>query len=218
MSLLDESRAGTSLDDAFVIDDLETLKVIADPLRKRIMELLEAPGTVKRVAQQLGMPPSKLYYHVNLLEEHGLLRVTDMRLVSGIVEKHYQVAARTINVKSGLLSPSVGDDGLNMMLAEMLEQTAADIRAAARSGVIEFEADAPKQRKLFMSRMEVTLTEVQALTFQEQLKALIEGLGDDAADDQNPDVREYIVQISMFPRDLPRPAENTTDADELSSL
>ncbi len=209
MSLPDESRVETPVEEAFVIDDLETLKVIADPLRKRIMELLEKPGTVKMVAQRLEMPPSKLYYHVNLLEEHGLLRVTDMRLVSGILEKHYQVAARTINVKSGLLSPSVGDEGLNMMLAEMLEHTADDIRAAARAGVIEFEADAPKQRKLFMSRLEVTLTEAQALAFQEQLKALIEGLSDAAADDDDPDVREYMVQISMFPRYLSRPADNS---------
>jgi DNA-binding transcriptional ArsR family regulator len=213
MSLPDEARVETSVDDAFVIDDLETLKVIADPLRKRIMELLEAPGTVKMVAQRLGMPPSKLYYHVNLLEDHGLLRVTDMRLVSGIVEKHYQVAARTINVKSGLLSPSVGDDGLNMMLSEMLEETANDIRAAAREGVIDFETDAPKQRKLFMSRLEVTLTDEQALVFQEQLKAMIESLSDAASDDEDPNVREYIVQVSMFPRYAPRPAANPPETD-----
>ena len=35
------------------------------------------------------MKPNRLYYHVNLLEEHGLIRVTDTRLVSGIVERTY---------------------------------------------------------------------------------------------------------------------------------
>ena len=71
--------------DEMVIDNLETLKVLADQLRKRIMEQFDEPSTVKEVARKLGTSPSKLYYHVNLLEEHGLLKVTDTRIVSGII-------------------------------------------------------------------------------------------------------------------------------------
>ena len=48
----------------FVINDLETLKVVADPVRNQIMEVLEKkPQNVKEVAEKLGLAPSKLYYH-----------------------------------------------------------------------------------------------------------------------------------------------------------
>ena len=79
--------------DAMKITDLESLKVLADPLRLSILEYLMKPSTVKRIAEKLGKPPTKLYYHFNLLEQHGLIQLVDTRVVSGIIEKHYQATA-----------------------------------------------------------------------------------------------------------------------------
>ena len=77
-----------------MIENLETLKVVADPLRLRILDAFgDKPHTVKQIAKVLEIPPNKLYYHVNMLEEHGLIRVVNTRLVSGIVEKTYRATA-----------------------------------------------------------------------------------------------------------------------------
>src|SRR6266513_2118828 len=77
-----------------VVSNFDTLKVVADPTRLRILEvLIEQPLTVKQVARKLEIAPTKLYYHVNLLEEHGLLTVTASRVVSGIIEKQYRTTA-----------------------------------------------------------------------------------------------------------------------------
>ena len=74
--------------------DIETLRVLADPLRLRMLEVFgqhgREPLTVKEIARSLGEPLTKLYYHVNLLEQHGLIVVASSRLVSGILEKHYR--------------------------------------------------------------------------------------------------------------------------------
>ena len=58
-----------------MINDLESLKVFSDPLRNQIMEIL-APEklTINQIAKKLGLAPSKLYYHINLLEKHGLIQ------------------------------------------------------------------------------------------------------------------------------------------------
>ena len=62
-------------DDKFVINSLETLKVMADPNRLKILEeMIEGPRTVKQLASALETTATKLYYHINLLEEHGLIR------------------------------------------------------------------------------------------------------------------------------------------------
>jgi len=67
----------------FIINDLETLKVVADPVRNQILEVLEKkPQNVKEVADKLGLAPSKLYYHFNMLEKVGLIKVVESRQVA----------------------------------------------------------------------------------------------------------------------------------------
>src|SRR5512145_3269846 len=103
----------------YTVNDLETLKVLADPLRIHIIELVtHEPRTVKQVAADLTLPPTKLYYHFKLLEERGLIQVVDTRIVSGIVEKQYQATALSYHVNKTLLSPTSpsGIEGLNVML------------------------------------------------------------------------------------------------------
>lgn len=94
-----------NIEEEIIISDLETLKVISDPLRVQILEhigLASDSGilvTVKQLSDNLGVPPTKLYYHVNLLEKHDLIRVVETRVVSGIIEKHYQIRARRIRAE-----------------------------------------------------------------------------------------------------------------------
>ena len=63
------------------ISDLDTLKVVSDPFRVQILEVLvHEPQTVNQVAEKMGLAPSKLYYHFNMLEKHGLIQVVDTTL------------------------------------------------------------------------------------------------------------------------------------------
>src|SRR5215208_994364 len=106
------------------ITSLEALKVFSDPLRQQIIEaLLDGAKTVKQVAAELDLAPTKLYYHVNLLEEHGLIQVTETRIVSGIIEKHYMASAREYLIERSLLTPgqNTGGEGLEIAFDAMIE-------------------------------------------------------------------------------------------------
>jgi DNA-binding transcriptional ArsR family regulator len=121
--------------DQLVIDDLETLKVLSDPMRMQIAELVSyQPRTVKQVAKELGTTPHKLYYHVKLLEDHGLIRVVETRLVSGIVEKHYQITAKDIVVAEGLLSVAKpeGKSDVEALISSILDGTKSDFIRSLR--------------------------------------------------------------------------------------
>jgi len=92
----------------YVISDVETLKAISDPLRIRMLETMVARKhdlwSVKELAAQLEVPQTRLYHHVELLLERGLIRLAQQRIVSGIIESRYRVAALSFRLDSSLLS------------------------------------------------------------------------------------------------------------------
>jgi DNA-binding transcriptional ArsR family regulator len=95
----------------FEIADVATLKAVADPLRMRLlMALDEGPLTVKELAAKLEVPQTRLYYHVRMLEQFGLLAVASTRLVSGIEERRYAATAESWDIADELInSPAVSD-------------------------------------------------------------------------------------------------------------
>ena len=186
-------------DDVYMVDDLDTLKVLADPLRLRIRELMQSPTTVKQVAAELEMPPTKLYYHINLLEKHGLIVLVDTRVVSGIIEKHYQVAARHVRVSKNLLSPAA--EGLSLTVNAVFENVREALMNAAQAGVVDFDEDSDQREGLLMRSSVVYLTDEQSADFYEELENLINHYAD-LSDDQheNLDARPYQLLNALFPK------------------
>lgn len=104
-----------------VVSDVETLKALSDPLRLRILELMvsrsEAAWSVKELAAELEVPQTRLYHHIDLLAERDLIRLVSQRLVSGIVESRYRVAALSFRLDRRLLSndQSLDEDGRELL-------------------------------------------------------------------------------------------------------
>src|SRR3990172_10012880 len=87
------------------IKDVENLRVITEPLRNQIVEvLIPQPLTVGQIAERLGLAASKLYYHVNLLEQHDFIRVVDTTTRGNLIEKHYWVTALEYCIDEQLLN------------------------------------------------------------------------------------------------------------------
>lgn len=156
--------------DQMTISDLETLKVLTDPLRHQILELTMAgPVTVKVLSEKLEIPATKLYYHINLLEKHSLLVVVDTQVVSGIIEKHYQAAAGSFSIDRSLLAFE-GDGG--GILSLVLDQASSEIRRAVKSGMIHTDPDAEPHQRLTMSKGRTILTPEQANELARRIEEL----------------------------------------------
>ena len=189
----------------YTINDLETLKVLADPLRLQIVELCtQAPRTVKQVASVLHLPPTKLYYHIKQLEERALIRVVDTRIVSGIVEKQYQAAAFNYRVDRELfsLTSEAGKEGLNVMLTGLLDDTREDIQKSAEADVLDVSPsegdDKPLNRSLLISRKTLNLSPEAAESFYRRLKALVKEYAD-LAETASPDDHPYGLLVALYP-------------------
>src|SRR5918999_142666 len=96
-------------DEQVVLEDVDALRAVADPLRLRILfETTYTGRTVKELAALLGVPQTRLYYHVKLLQRHDLLSVVERRMVSGIEERRYRSAAGGFTISPSLLGEAVG--------------------------------------------------------------------------------------------------------------
>ena len=119
---MDKKILKALLDPIFYIQDLETLKVLTDPLRLQILEVLSLePQTVNQIAGKLGLSSSRLYYHFNMLEEHGLIKVVETRTVNNIIEKVFWLTAKEISIDKNLLNLSLESDQEN--IHQIMEST-----------------------------------------------------------------------------------------------
>lgn len=175
--MLDETQASPFTPaPEMTISDLETLKVLADPLRLSILEYLMRPSTVKRIAEKINKPATKLYYHFNLLEKHGLIVLVDTRIVSGIIEKHYQAAAKVYRVAKNLLAPGSTDfdEGLELTLNGMFQAAKQEILDNIHDQTIDMGEEAPWHRRMNISQVRMALTAKQFTEFRDKLAALVE--------------------------------------------
>ncbi|MGA7269712.1 MAG: helix-turn-helix domain-containing protein [Acidimicrobiia bacterium] len=74
-------------------DTLEQLDVLSTPFRVQLLEIFAEPATIKEAAARLSVPVTRLYYHVNLLVDHGFLEVAEERTVGSLIERLFVVTA-----------------------------------------------------------------------------------------------------------------------------
>lgn len=83
------------LQESLLLEDLEKIKSVADPLRVKILQILiERQATVKQVADLLGQSSAKMHYHVKELERHQLIKLVQTIEKGGILEKYYRAVAK----------------------------------------------------------------------------------------------------------------------------
>ncbi len=188
------------------IRDLQVLRTIAHPLRLQILESLMAqPQTVKQVAEQLGLAPGKLYYHVKLLENNGLIGVVETRVEGNIIEKVYRATSSSIEMDPALLSFATeeGQENIGTMEAATLDVTRDDLLRSLQARAYALAQGAPeKSRRVMSSRSLSRMDDNRAAEFRARLSALIEEF--EAADvqgsDAESDLQSYALTVVMYPR------------------
>jgi predicted transcriptional regulator len=185
----------------FIIKDLETLKVIADPVRNQIMEVLEKqPQNVKEVADKLGLAPSKLYYHFNMLEKVDLIRVVETRQVANLIEKYYQTSSSFIDIDPNLLNfaTSEGKENMYTMVTSTIDTTREDLLRSLQARSLQIEQGVQsKLRSLSISRYLSNMSDEKADEFHKRLAELLDEFID--ADTKDPDQQTFAMTIALYP-------------------
>lgn len=211
----------TRMTGVFEIRDLETLRTMADPLRMQIFEqLAAAPLTVKELASRLGLSPSRLYYHMNVLEEHELIQVVGQNIIGNLVEKVYRAAAGELDVAPTLLAfdTPAGKESIVTMAASTLDTTREDLMRSLEARAYALQEGAPQRRRpIMVTRTMQRIPESQAALFQERLSTLLRefdaaAVGEDGEEDP---AHAYALMIALYPHfDYPRAEEVEGEQEE----
>lgn len=165
-----------------VIDDLKTLQVISHPLRSQLLDHFGAePQTVKQVATKMGLAANKLYYHVNLLEQHGLLSVVETRTVGNMIEKLYNTAAERFELDADLFSFSTheGQERAEQFVVTSIDATRQDLlRSMEARHLQRARGGEVRPSQAMVTRCTSRLPEERADAFRQRLRALLEEFGE----------------------------------------
>lgn len=184
---------------ALEVDDVETFEILSNPTRLRILRNLKTPASVKELAERLGVPPTRLYYHVNLLVEAGVITVAETRKVGAMLEKRYQRTAHSFTasprlvtgghdpvdiarIGAGVVLDGARVDAEAALAAELRSAAAGDSGAFGRTGR--------------MVRSIAHLTAEGAAEIQSMLDAVLQRLEElDVEDDGS----EFGMTVVFFP-------------------
>lgn len=195
--------------EARTLTDLEQIKVLADPLRIRILEAFCQERTTKQVAEAIGEKPTKLYHHVAALERVGLIAPTRTRQNRGTVEKYYVAVARTFRADSRVFrAEQKGGKKKNAALRQMLS-TIFDTTVTELTAIVEKSESAEGATETIEKEGIVSFLEIRGT--EEELKEIRRKLGEmvasmtavaerDPASQQN-DVERYRLTLAFFPLD-----------------
>jgi DNA-binding transcriptional ArsR family regulator len=154
----------------FEMDDLALIDEVTHSVRGMIMRRLKEPHTVAELAELLDVPVTRLYHHVNRLEQLGLIRVVATRRVGAATERRYQVVA-----KSFALAPHLFDDGDSRALAKAMAAL-FDVAKIGLQKMVEGGGlrAADRKERSFLSLGEVHLGPDRLAELVHRLRELVE--------------------------------------------
>ncbi len=185
------------------INDIASLELLNDPLRMRIISLLDEPKPVRSVAGDLGVPVTRLYYHFNLLEEAGLIRIAETRKVGAMIQKLYEASGTDYRPGKGLLA-AINDQ---LKFAEVATATVLDgARIDAEEGLVGlFEEYGPGgtpedvAKTVAIGRAIFTIPRDRIPEYVQKLHSLVEELEDDHPDSGEGNTELFAFTYLMFP-------------------
>ena len=187
--------------ETYTLSSLDQIKVLADPLRIRILEAFCEERTTKQVATLLGEKPTKLYHHVDSLEKVGLIALSRTRPNRGTVEKYYLAVARTFRADSRAFEVDDKDGGKKSEVVRQMISTIFDTTAAEIGALVDQEEDATRliEEEAIVSFLEIRASKAQLKEFREKLHALVQSLPAVVESDEDTALDRFRFTLAYFP-------------------
>lgn len=156
------------------VTDVDTIKALADPTRLAILRALSRdrmPKSAKELAEDLDQPQTKLYRHLKVLQEAGLIEAAETRVVSGIVETKYRAMQSSVTIDASE-HPSETAEAMLQMIGGNLADYRERFLWNAQQGLASSTSEDLKKDGAVMNLSAVIAPE-SAEEFQRRLEELV---------------------------------------------
>ncbi len=171
-------------EEVFWIENMETFEVIGDTVRMEILEWLSRPRSVKELAELMEVPRTRLYHHIGLLVDAGVIRVVDSRDVGAMTERIYQVTAHSYQPSPGFLESADPRRQAQLILDALFASTRADFVRAVEDGLVSLQ-QSQDDRSTEVARRSLHLGDDDLRAMIEELSKVVDkyvGRQDEKAD------------------------------------
>lgn len=126
------------MENIFLIQSPQQAKAIFKPIRLEILQLLNLPHTCTELAEVLNTSPQKIYYHIKILQDSGLVKKVREERVRGIMEGYYQASAASYMLSPGMVEKLGGAEMAKQQLSlanllNLIQQMQAEITVLSQS-------------------------------------------------------------------------------------
>lgn len=180
-------------EEAFITDPSQ-FESLSSPTRIRILKLCRDPLSVRQIAERLGVPATRLYYHVNLLKDAGFLQVVHTRKSGARIEKLYRIAGETITPGPELIDNVDDVDSAAKALISIIIEPA---RIEAEQAIAKRLEGGEQPVDLARTVASLTPDEVEELA--SKLRAIVTDFMAGKQDSDHPETSEYSLTYALLP-------------------
>ncbi len=79
------------------LENIKQIRALSDPYRQEILahiHLIGRPATAKEIAVSMKEAPSKVNYHLKVLEKYNFVKIDHTENINGIIAKYYALSAK----------------------------------------------------------------------------------------------------------------------------
>jgi predicted DNA-binding transcriptional regulator YafY len=164
------------------------LQTLTDGFRIRLLASLgRRPGSAKELAARFDVPTTRLYHHLDMLEEQGFIEIVATRRSGARTERCYGVPPWASMRPGRALLEADDRSELATAMRALAELVGATLERAVLDGMLDLPAVGADTGRDVVSWSTVRLTEEQRRGFSDELVALIGRIVQAAVDNEETD-------------------------------
>lgn len=160
------------MNDIYILTKLEQIRAIVEPLRIRILNLLiQESLTTKQVANHLGENVNKLYHHIEILEEAGMIALVETRKNRGTLEKYYRSVAKFFTLSPILFEVRLETENMvlntELTFSSALQATMMELKESLAHRLVDMD-------KRFFDRFHIKTSKEKADELYEEFQVWLQ--------------------------------------------
>jgi len=201
-----------------VVRGAEQAASMLHPIRRRILECLQEPGSASSLAPRLGLPRQKVNYHLRALERHGLVALVEERRKGNCTERVLRTAARYWVISPEAVGALAADPDKIVDRFSSAYLTALAARTVSDLGDLRARADREgKKLATFSLETEVRFATAEArAAFAQELAGQVAALVRKYHVEPSETARAFRILVASYPAARNRRRDESTGRDKAS--